>query len=70
MNTYYVPMEYDIPHAETTRYERKTSDEDESVDRSLLIFRDVEILSMVAVHSSVHGVVFLLSSDALEIVEQ
>jgi hypothetical protein len=23
MNTYYVPMEHDIPHSETTRYERK-----------------------------------------------
>ncbi len=25
MNTYYVPMEHDIPHAETTRYEGKIS---------------------------------------------
>jgi hypothetical protein len=23
MNTYYVPMEHDIPHSETTRYERE-----------------------------------------------
>ena len=23
MNTYYIPMDTDIPHAETTRYERE-----------------------------------------------
>ena len=68
MNTYYVPMDHDIPHAENTRYERK---------RTFFVFeyfvdwscRDVEILSMVAIYSSFYGIMLLFSTDDLAIVE-
>ena len=69
MNTYYVPMEHDIPHAETTRYERKRFFILILLKFIVIIIRYAEILSMVTIYSSIYGTLFLFSTYALEIIK-
>ena len=69
MNTYYVPMEYDIPHAETTRYERKTVLCPFDADDMFSACRHAQVLPVVAIHSSVHGSLLLFSAYAVAVVE-
>lgn len=69
MNTYYVPMDHDIPHAENTRYERKMIFNSPFESFVHWTSRDVEILSMVAIYTTVYGVVLLFSTDDMAIIE-